>query len=428
MMSTILIVLGLILLLQSLLALAGGLRFARYAMRSQAKGQRQFQPKAVILVPCKGIDLDFEENLRPLFHQDYREYEIVFITESEADPAHGILSRMIKQSRRAAWLLVAGEAKNRGQKIHNLCAAIEMLNMIDRRTEVLVFADADARPGRNWLAELVAPLGDKRVGATTGFRWFVPARRSGIPSTLLAVWNAGALSLLGERSRFAWGGSMAIRRENFDKLYILRRWEGAVSDDYMLTGAIHEARQRIKFIPLALVASPLKISWRDLFEFTTRQIRITRVYAAGVWKLGLITHLIYNLTFWGSALRLGYTAWEGQVDSRLAWVLGGIYLLGAVNGWIRATVAAHLIALEQGGKAGSALAQATLNPLISLLYLYNFLASLRSRRIVWRGIDYEMISPRETIVHHRPARPAPGQILTPKELKRQGTQRAQRGL
>ena len=109
-------------------------------------------------------------------------------------------------------------------------------------------------------------------------------------------------------------------------------------------------------------------------------------------------------------------------------MLGGIYLLGAVNGWIRATVAAHLIAIEQGGKAGSALAQATLNPLISLLYLYNFLASLRSRRIVWRGIDYEMISPRETIVHHRPARPAPGQILTPKELKRKGTQRAQRGL
>ena len=136
MMSTILIVLGLILLLQSLLALAGGLRFARYAMRSPAKGQRQFQPKAVILVPCKGLDLDFEENLRPLFHQDYREYEIVFITESEADPAHGILSRMIKQNRRAAWLLVAGEVKNRGQKIHNLCAAIEMLNTIDRRTEV----------------------------------------------------------------------------------------------------------------------------------------------------------------------------------------------------------------------------------------------------------------------------------------------------
>lgn len=403
--------LAVILLLQSLFALAGSLNFANYAgrqwtRRKRESRQRDYQPKAVILVPCKGLDPEFEENLRPLFSQNYGEYEIIFITENEADPAHEVIERMIEQSSRPAWLLVAGESRSRGQKIHNLCAGIEMLNTIDRRTEVLVFADADARPGRDWLAELVAPLGDKRIGATTGFRWFVPSRpknggwlTSLLPSLLLAVWNAGALSLLGERSRFAWGGSMAIRRENFDRLRVLRRWDGAISDDYMLTGAVHEAQQRIRFVPAALVRSPLAADWSTLFEFTTRQIRITRVYSPIVWKIGLATHLFYNLTFWGALILLA----SGAGSRRLGLLLGAIYALGVINGALRARVAAEMINrhTDENQPLGSGLlpAHALLNPLVSLLYLGNFIASLVSRKIVWRGITYEMISPAITIRH-----------------------------
>jgi cellulose synthase/poly-beta-1,6-N-acetylglucosamine synthase-like glycosyltransferase len=352
----------------------------------------------------------------------------IFITENETDPAHGVIEQMIGRSSRPAWLVVAGEARNRGQKIHNLCAGVEMLNTIDRRTEVLVFADADARPGRDWLSELVAPLGDKRIGATTGFRWFVPAVSGGwqkwltalLPSTLLAVWNSGALALLGERSRFAWGGSMAIRRENFDKLRVLRRWDGAISDDYMLTGAVHEAHQRIRFVPGALVKSPLSISWSELFEFTTRQIRITRIYSPIVWKLGIATHLFYNLTLWGSiGWLIGASAEtvhtmgaaglpEGIGPERIVIImslLGGICLAGAANGAIRAAVAIRLIDNGQGarklgrGQVATILApRASQSGHLSALSL-EFFASLRSRRIVWRGIDYEMVSPVKTIIH-----------------------------
>ena len=300
-----------LLLLQSLAALVAAARFVQYALRypkRQPEGGRAYQPKAAIFVPCKGLDPEFEKNLQPLFEQDYPDYELVFVTESTTDPAHAILTRMIQESTRSAWLLVAGQARIRGQKIHNLCAAIEMIDATDRRTEVFVFADADARPGRDWLAEMVAPLGDKRVGATTGFRWFLPTAAAGswkeraaqaVVVTLLSIWNSAALSLLGERSRFAWGGSMAIRRENFERLEIRRRWERALSDDYMLTGAIHEARQRIRFVPAALLPSAARLSWGELLEFTTRQIRITRIYSPNVWKGGLISHGFFVWTFWG---------------------------------------------------------------------------------------------------------------------------------
>ena len=120
------------------------------------------------------------------------------VTESESDPAHGVLARLLKQRRRLTpptWMVVAGEAKNRGQKVHNLLAALDTLNSIDRRVEALVFADSDMLPARNWLAELVASLGDRQVGATTGYRWYLPSDQwrdpeRGFASILLSVWNS----------------------------------------------------------------------------------------------------------------------------------------------------------------------------------------------------------------------------------------------
>src|SRR5262245_54044208 len=200
-MDTFFSILGFLLFLQSFLALVAALRFRHYALRPHPPRQTRYQPKAVVIVPCRGLEHDFEENIRAILAQDYRDYEVVFVTESVTDPAHGALSRLLKQSRRLSppapptWVVVAGESKNQGQKVHNLCVALDTLNSIDRRVEALVFADSDTRPARNWLADLVAPLGDKRIGATTGYRWYLPSNDKDHParnfaSSLLSVWNA----------------------------------------------------------------------------------------------------------------------------------------------------------------------------------------------------------------------------------------------
>lgn len=401
-METVFTVLGVILFLQSLLALGAALRFSRYSLRHARPRAGRYQPKSVVIVPCKGLEHDFEDNIRALFAQDYRDYEIIFVTESESDPAYGVLSRLIKSySRRPAWLVVAGEARECGQKVHNLLAAVEMLNSIDRRAEVLVFADSDARPSKHWLSELVAPLGDKRIGATTGFRWYLPASGA-FSSLLLSVWNSSALSLLGERSAFAWGGSTAIRREAFDRLGIKRRWQGALSDDYALSGAVHENGQRIKFVPQCLVASHAEASFSELLEFSTRQMRITRVYAPRLWQMATVSHFLYNLTFWGGLTWLVAAASVGKLSFLPAVLLTGIFLLGATTGWTRAVVASHLLFANRSRIQKQWWGYVLLGPLVSLLYVYNIFASARNRRIVWRGIGYEMVSPRETTILHRP--------------------------
>jgi ceramide glucosyltransferase len=407
-MDTFFSILGSLLFIQSFLALIATFRFTRYALSQRQARQTRYQPKAVVIVPCRGLDPDFEDNIQAILTQDYRDYEVVFVTESENDPAHGVLARLLKQRRRLTpptWMVVAGEARNQGQKVHNLLAAIETLNSIDRRVEALVFADSDMRPARNWLAELVAPLVDHQVGATTGYRWYLPSTEGrnlaqGLASILLSVWNASALSLLGERSGFAWGGSTAIRRENFDKIGVKERWQGALSDDYVLTSAVHESRQRIKFVPECLVASRSEMTIKDLLEFTTRQMRITRVYSPRVWRLACFSHGLFNLTFWGGFLWLVISSLIGTPNRSLAILLAGVFLFGAITGAMRAVVAGRLLAAGHGRKWGAYL---SLGPVVSLVYLYNIIAAARTTRIVWRDIGYDLISPNETVIFHRPA-------------------------
>ena len=396
-MEAVFVALAVLLFVQSILSFISTMRFARYCLTPQATRPLRNQPKAVVILPCKGLEHDFEANVRAYLTQEYRDYEVIFVTESEHDPAYPVLARLIKQTRRNAWLIVAGAASESGQKVHNLCAALEALNAIDRRAEVLVFADSDARPARSWLAELTAPLGEQSVGATTGFRWYVPVK-GGFTSWLLSAWNASILSVLGERSGLAWGGATALWRDSFGKWEIKQRWQGALSDDYALTAALREVGQRIKFVPGCLTATHADATWQELLEFTTRQIKITRVYAPRLWALSGASHVLFNFTFWGGWLRLAL----GGFNRTVCTLLICSYALGAMTGWTRATLAAHLLPESRGVIWPQRWLYALAGPLISLVYLYNVALSAFSRRITWRGIEYEMLAPNQTVILHHP--------------------------
>ncbi|HYE75531.1 MAG TPA: glycosyltransferase, partial [Blastocatellia bacterium] len=408
------------LLLQSLAALITALRFARFAMRAPSSRTTRQMPKAAVIIPCKGTDSDFEENIGAYLAQDYRHYELIFVTESTADPAYAALTRMLSEYNRPVWVTIAGESNGQGQKVHNLCAAIELLNSVNKRAEVLVFADADARPSENWLRELVATLDDEHVGAATGFRWYSPACK-GVWPRLLSAWNASALNLLGERSSFAWGGAMAIRRDYFQRLKIKEQWEGAVSDDYALTQAVQASGLRIKFVPSGLMLSEAKAGFKELLEFTTRQITITRVYAPRVWMMTACAHVLYNITFWGGLLCLAANILMGRsINLTLLILLIGSFWMGALTGGARAFVAASILPDEYRVQVRKHWwAYLISGPIVSLLFLYNIIASAFTRNITWHGIGYEMVSPHETIVSYRPE---PSTLLKhPSEISRQAS-------
>ena len=245
--------------LQSLVSLRGGVRWLALFRRELGAKRPLYMPRSSVFVPCRGVDQGLRENLAALFSQHYPAYELVFVSDRPEDPALAVAEALARESGGEGAsmprhrFVVAGRAAESGQKVHNLRAAVAAA---DPSSEVLVFVDTDARPRTDWLRALVAPLEDARVGAATGYRWFLPVR-GGLPSHLRSVWNASIASALGpeDRRNFCWGGSTAIRRETFERLRISERWRGAASDDYALTRALQGAGLPVRFVPACLTAS-----------------------------------------------------------------------------------------------------------------------------------------------------------------------------
>lgn len=371
--------------LQSLLS---GIRYAAYVRRETSRPLPDFQPFVSVIAPGRGLEPGLIDNLRPLVTQDYPRYEVLFVFDALDDPAIKVVDALKSAATRT---IIAGPATDSGQKVHNLRVAV---NEVDPQSEVLVFVDTDARPAQDWLRKLVAPLADETLGASTGYRWFIPDR-GGIASRLRSVWNASVASALGSDTakNFCWGGSTAIRLTTFNRLNVSDRWRGTVSDDFTITHVLKEAKLPIHFTPLCLVASAGDCDFRELIEFTTRQIKITRVYASHLWLPLLLGSSLFAIAFFGGLILIGVHS-----RSSAAYIFPLIiFTLGAAKSFIRFRAVSTVLKTSNL----DLIAHIFLWPFASLLYLYNAVVAGFSRRIKWRGITYELKSPTEAVIISR---------------------------
>jgi cellulose synthase/poly-beta-1,6-N-acetylglucosamine synthase-like glycosyltransferase len=386
------------------LSFRGGLDFAAYVRREIARPVPDFAPFVSVIVPCRGLETGLSENLASLFQQKYPEFEIIFVTDRADDPSLGTVEEIRRHGSRTgaqipSQIVIAGDANGCGQKVHNLIVAA---SRTDQRSEAIVFVDSDARPQSNWLRSLVAPLTDESLGASSGYRWFV-ADRGGIASQLRSVWNGSIASALGKRSdkNFCWGGSTAIRRATFEELKIIEHWRGTVSDDFVLTQTLQQAKLPIQFVPACLVASVGDCSLSELLEFSNRQLKITRVYASHLWTPLLVGSLLFCVVFFGGALLVMTRAVLGFSFALPLGVLLLIYVLGAAKAFIRLKAVAIPLKNYEKRLFRSLPAHLLLWPFASALYLCNALTAMFSRTIKWRGITYELKSATEAVIISR---------------------------
>jgi cellulose synthase/poly-beta-1,6-N-acetylglucosamine synthase-like glycosyltransferase len=381
--------------IQSLLS---GFRYVRYVKLETSKQLPEYTPFVSVIAPSRGLEHGLSDNFRALLTQDYPAYEILFVFDRTDDPAVNVLGEL-SSHRATARLIFSGPATDSGQKVHNLRAAVDE---IDPRSQVLVFVDTDARPGQEWLRQLVAPLADSTIAASTGYRWFV-SQKGGLPSRLRSVWNASVASALGEnrQKNFCWGGSTAIQRGLFEKLNVSERWRGTISDDFTLTNVIKETKLPIHFTPNCLVASVGDCNLRELFEFTTRQIQITRVYASHLWLPLLLGSSLFAIVFFGGIVLLIVRIALGLPSIPLLLVLCFLFALGSFKAYIRWRVIHIPLVSYSKELKRDLLAHVLLWPVASLLYLYNAIVAGFSRRIHWRGITYELKSPTEAVIISR---------------------------
>jgi len=360
-----------------------------------------YAPVAALICPCKGTEIGLEDNLTALTKFEYPNYEIYFALATSLDPALKIIERVKAASSRPVHIVIAGPPEDCGEKVYNLRRTVEAL---PEQFEVFVFTDSDVRLSRGWLTKLVAPLQDPRIGATSTYRWFIPSRGAdgGLSSALASAWNAAVATMLGRpRENFCWGGGTAIRKKTFVDANVLDAWKGAVSDDWAMTKALEQAGKPIMFCAECLAVTLHPWTTAGLLEFTNRQILITRVYSPRRWALGAAAHLGYSLTLIFAAIVILITMAGGDPWGQLFLMTLVIPLLAVMKGAIRTIAVNELlpewkIKLQEWSWVWAALA-----PIVPFLYSWNFIASLLSRKLQWRGVRYELLSPSMTNVLKR---------------------------
>ena len=185
---------------------------------------------------------------------------------------------------------------------------------------------------------------------------------------------------------------MAIRRSTFAAADVLEYWKHSVSDDYSLTEAVNAAGLRIHFEPRCLVASHGDCTWRELVEWSTRQIIITKVYSRGLWRLALLSEWPFVLFWWWAVGEL--TAWTLGVGAliRIPWLqgapllflLGAIWFLGGVRGFFRWRMVRRIRPEQRERLKRDSWGYLLLGPLAATLTACNLAVSLFTSTIVWR--------------------------------------------
>ena len=384
--------------LQGLHNLWDGLRWLQMSQRRIGSHAGFYAPRVALFCPVKGIEPGLEQNLAALTSFDYPDYDIFFCMASGEDPARKILDKLAAASKHPVHIVIAGRPEGCGEKVNNLRAAVQQAK---EGYDVFVFADSDGRPGRSWLAHLVAPLADANLGAVTTFRWFF-RQGHGLWSALASAWNAPAATYLGEHhNNFCWGGGTAIRRERFAQAGVFEYWNGSVSDDLSLTAALRQMGAPILFAPECMVPTVFDCDAAGLFEFTNRQIIIARVYEPRLWTRGGFAHLLYcGAVLTGLGLYIADLI-EGMPAIHILLLAMVPPVFSMARGVLRLAAVMELLPNWKSKLLADGWIWTILAAIAPFLGLWNSMVALISREIRWRGIRYLLLSPGQTRILNR---------------------------
>ncbi len=323
--------------------------------------KNRYRPRTLVIVPCKGMDVTLEKNLRSLKGQDYRNYDVVAVVDTMQDLALPTIEKVGIRNLVSSQRFVDGSGKvNAISTALNACKGYE----------VYVIVDSDVCVGKSWLRLLVEPLGDSNVGLSTTFPQFRPI--GGQWSKIKYVWGLVGIGLMEDRkTRFGWGGSLAFRKDLISGKREFAFFSRSLSDDIALTRL---ARVRGLDIFYSKDAEPI-VNTDDGFgpfvEWANRQTALAvrgdpKIFYFGMVYYGMQIVLILSALF----LSAYYTP---------------IYLVFLVPALLR-------IYKDYDRARWKMPAIALIDFFMPFLLFYNLLVGKTTKSITWRGRRYPLSS------------------------------------
>ncbi len=396
---------------------------------NEARGETMpdFTPSAVVIIPVKGADPNLAHHMQGLLEQNYPSFKLIFATEADDDaafvairdylgggfsvsslpeseegdgttvltwqPADVSADKKRSSNLRLVQLISAGLAQNEAQKVHNQIAAMQLM---DDGDEAVVYADADAVMGDDWLRKIIRPLYRPTIGVATAWRWLLPEHgpKSSLATHVACIINSSIVTLQGrDRRNCAWGGSMAVLRTTLDEIDMPKPWRGTFNDDVNLSNAVQAKGKRVYLVPNMLVNSPVSFTWPSLFEFGRRQYMHARVYQPATWIVGPLATSLYLFGFFSALISLACltTTWPIALFTLLA-----VFTLDFFRGRFRRQVA-HTTLDDQAQEKlrGIWKYDMLFTPFWMLVHWICAISSFFGHCFTWGGITYRIHAPHD---------------------------------
>lgn len=354
--------------------------------------QDESLPKAAIVLSLRGADPFLTNCIHALLNQNYPHYKVHIVIDSQEDPAWEIVNDTILRSQ--ATHIQVNPLIFRYDTCSLKCSAlIQAISELDNSYEVVALLDADVIAHPNWLRELVAPLADKQIGATTGNRWYIP--QIGKWGTLVRyVWNAPAVTFM-YIYQCPWGGSMALKLSVLRKAQLLEIWKQGVSVDSPIHKALREIGLKVKFVPSVMMSNREECNFAQCLRFITRQLLVARLYNPN-WAVIASAVLINTLALLMIPPMLVIALITSNFYTAILIAGGAVsYILGIALLLILEEQSVRRVLRARGEPTESfsvvMMAKVLLAiPLTQLVYAVTTIAAIFVQSVEWRGITYQI--------------------------------------
>ena len=353
------------------LAIFSSLRF--FLAKPEKVGEAAaFLPPVSNLKPVRGLDPEAYENFASFCRQDYPDYEILFCVGDTSDPAFPVLEQLVRDFPERQIRIVIGSGRiATNDKVAKLARLVEQASH-----EYLVISDSDVRVGPDYLKNVIAPLANPKIGATTCF--YVPLEES---TWVERLQDVGMVSdfypgiLVAKQLdgvKFALGPTIATTRTRLQAFGGYASLENRPADDLLVGRLIAEQGYEVDLLPYTISTVADYQSLNELFHKRLRWITVMRHmrpwgHFGLIFTLGLPWALLAIALLPTPAIAVVY--------------LGGYLIVRAVL-----TILVGSWGLKQTGIWKKLIFIPLWDGMASLIWL----ASFTRKTIRWRGRDYLM--------------------------------------
>ncbi|HVB82876.1 MAG TPA: glycosyltransferase [Candidatus Binataceae bacterium] len=348
-------------------SLITAMRFAAHAS-DPAPPLPKPPPRIAVLKPLSGLSPSLLANLASYLESGYPRADFFFAVPSYEDRAAEAPVALRSQYPYASITLIVGDEA--GVANRKIAKVIRMAERAER-AEAFVLSDADISVERGHLDRLIGELfADSRVGLVTcAYR----SRPEGSFASRLAALFINTdfapmvmLAVAIEPLRYAFGATIAVRREALEAAGGMRPLGDKLADDFELGRAVVEGGWEVR-LSRSLVTSASEE--RTFGEFWRRKLRWARTYRT-MRPLSLLTILI-NGPLWALVM-LAVTHARPAAIAICAAVIG-----------VRMATAALIVARTL--KLPELMRDVWLVPLKDLVMAAIWAASLVGNEVVWGG-------------------------------------------